>query len=605
MCDWHRHLRTLVLSLAGLCLALPARAWVETSIDSHVVTIDVERDGRAIVAHELILKVRGGPLMGIELAGVDADAEPLPDATVSPVRSDAAAGAAIPLLLERREDRTLRIDIDHEKGIRRGKFLFKLRYRTHLVERELVRALGSLVEVRWVGPRLSDGIDSARVVFRLPPAPTPPRLPEASDRAVLGGDDEPVGVFLSNLRRASDKDELEVVRPHVAAGEPVVWRVLASSKALDAFAPPEPVPALEPPPTELPAPPARRALVIALLAAVALVYGALVILKSRAVTRAAAQRGARARSLVPLPLAVRGALAGAALAAAVATAALTDQATLAGALLVAAIALSAHASPVLDPRPRGPGRWLPLTEEDAFGGPAPKLPGRWLDAGALPGFVVFVLLLAGFAAGAVALLARSPYHALLVAIGSACLLPVFCSGRGGELPLDPVHGPRPLLGWLVSQLRDSDAVRAVPWVRIPNGAADPDELRLLVALRQPVQGLVAIEVGLESQPGIGGPMATPWVIVRALDGSPGHRALGADVGWTRGRKPEERVAVLRPNLPTRALCLALVRELVQSLTERAPPARRTRQPVIRAASSGGRGSSTAKPGNVASPAHAT
>jgi hypothetical protein len=604
MCVRLRHLPTLWLALGVMAIAAPARAWVETSFKSHVVTIDVERDGRATVGHELFVQVRGGPLRGLELAGIDADAELLPDGSVVPGDSDTPSGKAIPLLLERREDRSLRIEIDHEKGIRRGTYRFAFRYRTNLVERELARAAGALVELRWIGPRLSDGIDSARVVFRLPPAGTPPRLPEASERAQLGIDDEPAGVFLSSLRRAPDKDELEIVRPHVAAGEPVVWRVLVGSKALDAFASPEPVVGLEPPPGELPAPPARRALLLGLLALLALGYGALVLVKFRAATRASAERGATARALIGLPAALRAALSGATLAAAVGVAAATRHPTLAGALLLVSMLLAAHASPRAAARARGPGRWLPLSEEEAFGGRVPKLPGRWLDAGSPLGFALFALALGGFTAAAIALFPRSPYHALLVALGSACLLPLFCTGRGGELPLDPVHGPRRLLGWLTRRLRTDQTLRVVPWARIPDGTREPDELRLLVALRQPVQGLVAVEVGLESQPGIGGPISAPWVIVRALDGSPAHAALAKTVAWTRGRKPEERVSVLRPNLPTRRLTLGLLEELASVLSEQNAPARRTRQPPIKPRSSSGRGSSTAKPAMFSSPGQA-
>jgi hypothetical protein len=456
--------------------------------------------------------------------------------------------------------------------------------------------VGALVEVRWVGPRLADGVDSARVVFRLPPAPTPPRIPEASDRAMLGLDDEPLGTFLSTLRRAADKDELEVVRPHVAAGEPVEWRVLASAKAFDAFAPAEPVAALEPPPTELPAPPGRRALLIAIFVGIALLYASLVLLKWRAVSRASEERGARARAIVPLSAPLRAALSGALLGGAVALAALTRQPTIAGALLFFAIVLAAHAAPRIEPKPRGPGRWLPISDDDAFSGRAPKLPGRWLDAGSPLGFFLFLLALAAFAVGAMFILPSSPYHALLLAIGSACLLPIFCTGRGGELPIDPVHGPRALLGWLATRLRTDERLRAVPWARIPDGSAEPDELRLLVMLRQPLAGFGAIEVGLESVSGGGGPIASPWVIVRALDGSAAHRALAPDVAWTRGRRTEERVAVVRPKLPTRAMCLALVNELAGALTEPRPAVRRTRQPALKPRVSSARGAAP-------SPAH--
>jgi hypothetical protein len=604
MYAWLRHLLTLWIGLGLLAATRPAHAWVETSFKSHVVTIDVERDGRASVGHELVIKIRGGPLRSLDLAGIDADAELLPDATVVSAEGETTAGAALPLLLDRREDRSLRIEIDHDKGLRRGTYLIKFRYRTNLVERELVRAAGALLEVRWIGPRLSDGIDSARVVFRLPPSGTRPRIPEASDRMELGLDDEPHGVFLSNLRRAPDKDELEIVRPHVAAGEPVVWRVLVGSKALDAFAPPQPVAALEPPPSELPAPPEQRALAIVLLVLIALVYGALVLIKSRAAARASTERGATARALVCFSSAFRAAPFGASLSAAVAVAAVTRHPTLAGGLLLVSMLLAAHAAPKPDPRPRGPGRWLPLSDEEAFSGRPPKLPGRWLDAGSPLGFACFVLALGAFTAGAVVLLPRSPYHALLIALGSACLLPLFCTGRSGELPLDPVHGPRRLLGWLAGRLRCDPRLRVVPWARIPDGTRDPDELRLLLALRQPVQGLVAIEVGLESQSGIGGPIAAPWLIVRALDGSPAHSALAKAAAWTRGRKPEERVCVLRPHLPTRTLTLSLLEDLLGTLSEQYAPGRRTRQPPIKLRSSSGMGSATEKPGSLSSPGHA-
>src|SRR5687768_8852228 len=218
---------------ASVALALglstsAAWGWVEGTIQSDVITVNVERSGEATVVHEIVMRVKGGPLLGFDLEGVDSDAVPTPDATVS----SAAAGPAgnpLPLLLHKREDGGLRIEIDSPKGIRRGTYLFKLGYRTNLVARDLVKPLGSMVELRWIGPRFSDGLDSARVIFRLPPATTPPRLPD--EEADLGAGAEGAGTFLSNLRRAHDKDELEVVRPHVAKGEPVEWRLLASASS--------------------------------------------------------------------------------------------------------------------------------------------------------------------------------------------------------------------------------------------------------------------------------------------------------------------------------------------------------------------------------------
>ncbi|HEX7452347.1 MAG TPA: hypothetical protein VF294_08685, partial [Polyangiaceae bacterium] len=154
-----------------------AHAWVESEVRSQIATVDVDRSGLAVVTEDLTLGVRGGPLPGFELSGVDLDAEPLPDATVSSVSGTKANVPVTPLLLDKRDDGTLRIEIDRDKGLRTGVYLFHFQYRTNLLKRDLIRREGSDVEVRWIGPRFTQGIDSARVVFRLPAGPTPPTLP--------------------------------------------------------------------------------------------------------------------------------------------------------------------------------------------------------------------------------------------------------------------------------------------------------------------------------------------------------------------------------------------------------------------------------------------
>ena len=76
------------------------------------------------------------------------------------------------------------------------------------------------------------------------------------------------------------------------------------------------------------------------------------------------------------------------------------------------------------------------------------------------------------------------------------------------------------------------------------------------------------------------------------------------VAKLRGRKPEERVAVIRPALPTKRDCLALVRSLAETLTDSEPMRPRTRQPGIKMPMSAGRRASASKPTTVASPAQA-
>lgn len=603
MCATHRHLLTWSLVLAGLVLASPAQAWVEKTVESDVVTLDVARDGTAVVSHQIVMKVRGGPLKGFDLAGVDSDAKPMPDASVSPAESGSRGTHPIPLLLDKREDGSLRVEIDNDKGIRRGSFLFKLGYRTNLLARHLIEPAGARVHVTWVGPRFDDGINSARVMFRLPRAENPPRLPPRDpERALLGGSGG--GVFLANLHRLGEKDELEVVRPHVAKNEPVQWRIEADAKAFDAFAAPRVAPAPGAAPVPPPARPRRRILGILVLLAVAFGYGSLIVVKWRAANKACSERGAKARSLLPLPYALRGALAGILLAAAVFVGARTDLPTVAGLLLLLSMALAAQVSPRPVPPLRGPGRWLPLGEDEAFARRKRRLPGRFLDSGSLPGFCLFLVALAAFAAGGVVLLPESPYHALMLALASACLLPIFCTGRAGELPADPVEQPRALLSWLSRKLRSDESLKVVPWARIPVSSAEPDEMRLLVMPRRARRGLTAIEVGMEYQQAAGGPIALPCVIVRAADGSESYEALPRSVVWTRGRKPEERVAVIRPKLPTRGMCLSLVRRVARMLEEPGASTRGEGHPPRSRRSPSGRRSSTSKAGTSVSPAHA-
>src|SRR5450432_4008067 len=243
MYDLGRHITTLCAAAGLLLVSASAHAWVESEVRSQIATVDVDRSGVAVVTEDLTLGVRGGPLPGFELSGVDLDAEPLPDATVSSVSGTKANVPVTPLLLDKRDDGTLRIEIDRAKGLRTGVYLVHFQYRTNLLKRDLIRREGSEVEVRWIGPRFTQGIDSARVVFRLPAGPTPPTLPDANaSTGRIDDGDAFGGVFIGNLHRLSDKDELDIVRPHVSRGEPVLWRVRASSKVFDAFANPVSLP---------------------------------------------------------------------------------------------------------------------------------------------------------------------------------------------------------------------------------------------------------------------------------------------------------------------------------------------------------------------------
>jgi len=593
MYDFRRHITTLCAAAGLALISGQAQAWVESEVRSHVAIVDVDRTGKALVTEDLTLAVRGGPLPGFELSGVDLDAEPLPGASVSSVANSKAQLPATPLLLDKRDDGTLRIEVDREKGLRTGVYSFHFQYRTDLLKRDLIRREGNEVEVRWIGPRFEQGIDSARVVFRLPAGPTPPMLPDVkSSVGRLQDGDALGGVFIGNLHRLADKDELDIVRPHVSRGEPVLWRVRVSAKAFDAFANPLPAPRPEKAASARAlgagAEPRQRLGWWLCAALSALVYAFAVAGKWRYFSALCAAHGALPRSLVPLPVGLRAAASGTLLASAFVSAAWFDQATLGAGLLVSAMALACQYATPAKIVLRGPGQWLPLSDREAFARAATPVTGRFFDAGTLPGFTVFAALCALLLCAAWSLFAGAPYQALLLLLGSASTLPLFFTGRAAQLPPDLAVRPRALLAGLAARLRRAPGIKVVAWARIPEGRVAADELRLLVQVPGAPRGLLGVEIGVEYGAALGGAAAAPFVLIRAREGSAVVSALPHDLIWTRGRKADERAALLRPRLPTLIHCERLLLELLAELRdgEQAPGQRpRSNRSTVQSAAS--------------------
>jgi hypothetical protein len=591
-----RHLAAL-FAAALLFAAFPARAWVETRVTAHSAVVDVERNGSATVSQELGVRLRGGPLSELSVAGVDGDAEPLPDATL--ICTDDPKFGTVPLSVSREPDGSLKLTVERERGLKTGSYVFRFSYRTQLAKRELIRRNGSHVELRWVGPRFEDGLDSARVTFRIPEASVAPVLPSpGSSGAAVDELDELGGVFIGNLRRVPGKDELEIVRPHVARGEPALWRVWVDDSAFEGFA------AAERSKSdavlvsrELGESPRER--LAWLLGAVAsgLAFGLLLFTKWRGFRAAAALRRAEARALVPLAPGLRAALGGACLGLAVIAGGRWDEPTLVGLLILGAMACAALYAKTGRAAPRGPGQWLPLSEADAFARGHEKLPGRYLDGSTWTGALVLAASMALLLVLHFLERQASPYRAVQLLLGGTVLLPVFLTGRGRELPALPGSDPRRMLQRTLKGLRRA-GLRAVPLARLPLASKEADEVRLLVQPRGALAGLMALEVGTDHALGLGGIVSEPYLLLRVREGSPCSKVLFGQTSFQRGRKPEERVAVLRPKLPTVAETLSLIDELVELLTQ--PPA----PPATSAPSSNGKAASARKPLRTRSPAHA-
>jgi hypothetical protein len=600
----------LAAALLIVLVARPARAWVDVHVEADDIRVAIEKNGDARVEHRITLRIAGGPLRALDVRGVDPDAAPDADGYVVP-QKEAARGSlasAFPVLAERMPEDTkprpdgapaptvLRIRFDRDKGLGRGVYVVLVRYATHLAAKA---APGdALARITWHGPVWDDGLDSARVTFDLPAAPNEPRVDDAAGADAAGpacgpscgpaGDRTPL--VLSTVHRGTARDQIELLRPYAPKGEAVTWAIRADARAFAAPAPARPAGA--PSGTRWApgavAEPAER--LVAAVAGIGLfvLYAALVAWKSVEVARGARAAGVAPRPLVPVPAALRAIVAGAALVGGVYVEIVVGRATLGAILVVVAVAMAAHRTPRVPrgTRLRGPGRWLPVAEAQAFRDP-PRPAGAWLDVSTRAGKVLFVTLLGAVLGAAFVLHDTRPASAQLVGLDATAILAIFCTGRLRELPPDPGAAPAPLLRAIAKRLRrlfPAGDVRLVGRIRVPDGCADPDEIRLSVAPRAAPAGFAGIEVGVVYVPGAGGAIALPEVLVRVKTGSPCEAALGplARHGRaTRGRRPNERVIAFTPLLPTARMTAALTARLVRAVTT--ADVVRTREPARRAA----------------------
>jgi len=578
------------LTLGSLALPRSALAWVDARVAGDDVRVDVEKDGSARVEHKVTLRISGGPLRSLDLRGVDPDAVPETDGYVVPGR-DAASGSlaqAEPVSIEMmppssrtqddgtKEPHVMRVRFDADKGLSRGVFVVFVRYKTELFRRGLIRRDGSMAQLRWSGLSWNDGFDSARATFILPAGPTEPKPDELAptDNGRTDTDTPPQASTLSTLRRGTGRDELELLRPYAPKGEAVEWLVRLDARALD-------VTAVKPNGTHATAPaapssvtPARRELIFLGAGILFVLYSLVVALKSREVARVATAAQAHVRPVVPLPLYARSVAAGLSLVVGLLLELAMRTGTLGAIFVALAAALSMHRAPTVAPasRLRAPGTWLSITEDEAFARP-PRKTGTWLDISTRAGKALLFtsLVLLGIAVWFVS--SRSMYHAYLLGFDAVAILAIFCTGRLSDMPLNPVSYTKPFLHAVAKRIRKAarkagDDVRIIPRIRVPEGSATPDELRLAIVPRAPLAGFVAMEVGVIPIPSPESAVHLPEVILRVTTGSPCEESTAtiAQQGKAqRGRRSSERAITLVPRLPTTWMTADLVIRLLTAL----------------------------------------
>lgn len=550
-------LALLLLWVSLIVLPQTAFAWVETSVRSYHARVLVARDGTAEIRHELVLRVRGGPLQSLEIAGVGTAIEPLPDGAIR--RAELGAGTLWPLTVTSTEEGALRLQIQSERGVRGGSYLFEFGYRVALQELGWQKREGDKIRLTFVGPRLQSGVDSAQVTFVVPHAE---RAPELAVQTEGPG----AGILLHQIRRSAETDEIELLRSHLAIGEPAVWQIHV---APEVFHTPPPLESESSAPS---LPIIDRALQRApvsfahiLLSFVLGVLGALLVFsKTSLLTRAAKEHGVEPRPLLPgRPLLRSG---GVALGvAATAWFALERQP---GAAVISALVpllLCTFLLPQRETKPRGPGSWkkLNLSELPA----ARPLPAPWFEPERPRGFLLFTGLVLGFAGLSYYLLSLSPYLSLMSWLGVALLLPLFWTGRYRDLPLSPLEQGKLWYNYTERRLKSPD-LRLELWGRMPPQlhaelessapAATPDEVRIRLIPNSAPAGLRAFEIALEEGAGA---FIAPSVVLRVLDDSPAAERLPAHLSWVRGRSSEEKVAVVRPAAPTPKQLIRLVQAL--------------------------------------------
>ncbi len=295
----------LVLALHAAFAPTGAQAWTDAHVRSVRAHVEVQPEGRARVAMELLVRIHGGWLEGLEVAGLD------PDLTLDEGKPPWAVSDDEPTLKfapHARVDEEGRLSLSfrgRNASPRRGTVRVGFVYTTNLAHRATEGLSNGRVRVRWTLPPWRSGLDGVELALTVPPGAEQTAASTADRRAAVGFD----------RYALDDRTVFRWQRAHLP--RTLAWTVEvdvpAESMSAELRAPPEPP---RPKPRVLVgsrAEPSRAAPVV-LVAALLL----LVLLRRRTVARACRRAGAVPRSLVALPatlstVAAVGCAAGAAL----------------------------------------------------------------------------------------------------------------------------------------------------------------------------------------------------------------------------------------------------------------------------------------------------
>jgi len=536
--------------------------------------LDVDKEGKAIVDHTITLRVRGAPLRFFDMQGVDSDAAPLGEATVTQLNEkDTAAQSVSAVDVAVRGGGVLRVTpVALTKGLGRGSHQIHLRYQTDLRTSGHLTRNGSRVRTEWLGPTWPNGIDNVTCTFWFPPGLEAPKpggdAPDDSDTSGL----TTTGAYASTVRRQPTRDEIELLRPHVAQSEQVRWVVLVDPPSLSGVseARSNPLPAARIR-AAVQSSPVDQRVFLAVATGLFLLFWSLASLKHRDVQRLANEGDVVIRPFLRLPHPLRTLLAGILVSAGVALQVCLDTTLLGSGVLVLAMLALAYRTPVTRSQARAPGHWHTLAARNAFAVPTRRA-GSFLDittaqgkAGAVG--LATAVLLASLAAHGV-----SSYFGFLTGLDGLVFLPLLLTGCRGAVPHSPAHASARFLKRVARELRHRHAeLHVLPWARVPHAQQDlpPDELRLRVVLPAPLPGLISMEVGCLFVTGWGGFTLCPTLLVRCEQHSVAAmqaHALPATGSWKRGRNEHEQVLLFEPTSARPSELVSLLLQLTTALS---------------------------------------
>src|SRR5580692_10286642 len=210
-----------LLLVACFATAPAAGYYEEAHVTGDEARVTLDAAGAARVEHVVSWHLVAGQYHFFDLGGLGAGAHLVTEASVT-----AEDGRVYPATLVPREGNALRVTFDEPKGFKHGRYKIRFAYQVDMVAEGAFTRDGSMWRLTWQGPAFSEGYDGAKVTFAIPSSIDEPRLVEASE-----GEDPGI---LATLHRASDRDELELVKPHVARHEVVAWTLRVAPRAFPA-----------------------------------------------------------------------------------------------------------------------------------------------------------------------------------------------------------------------------------------------------------------------------------------------------------------------------------------------------------------------------------